>query len=73
MLVAFEAAGADLDADRHPVNHERLGLDVRLERPVSARSLALPPTGVLVADVVPKAGSLIADVTLGHSRTFAVL
>lgn len=61
-----DAAGADLQADGYAVDDERLGLHVRLKRAVGARSLTLPAPGVLVSDVVPKAGSLLADVTFGH-------
>lgn len=68
-----DAAGADLDADGEAVDDECLGLHVGLERAVGARRLTLPATGVLVADIVPEAGALLADVTFGHScvLTFA--
>lgn len=61
-----QAASADLQPYGHSADVDRLVLDVRLERPVSAGRLALPPSGVLVSDVAPERRALGADVTFGH-------
>ena len=42
-------------------DRQRLLVDVRLERPVCPRRLALPTTGVLVSDVAAKGRPLTAD------------
>jgi len=60
------AARADLEADGHTADDERLVLDVHLELAVRPRRLTFPAPGVLVANISAEACLFVANLTPGH-------
>jgi hypothetical protein len=64
-----DAASTDLEAARDAVDGQGLDVNVGAEDAVGLGRLALPATGMLVANVTPEGCALAADFTFGcHSR-----